>query len=251
MILSFKKRGDIIKTLFLLGILFFSFSDVKAAEIDIFKVAQKYGETLSEEKSVSDSAYIVEVIEDGISMEELLNSFVDESVFLVDNNYDNLINDSVSNNIVADFSQSNNQLSDYSSYFANAKDFTDINVSRRDAVLNKWASVNPLYDNYDTGEPDDITIIATAYTASIEECGKDDGITASGKLVSPGCIAAPRDIPFGTKIRVSGLGVFNVEDRGGAIVRVSDNIIKIDIWMESYNEAIKFGKRIYKGKILN
>lgn len=231
--------------------LLFSFSNVNAVETDIFKVAQKYGEILNEEKSVSDSAFIIEVVDDGVSMEELLNSLVDESVFSNDNNHGNLSDDLVGNNVTSDFLQNNNHLTDYSSYFANAKDFTDINVSKRDAELNKWASVNRLYDKYDNGEMDDITIIATAYTASIEECGKDDGITASGKLVSPGCIAAPRDIPFGTKIRVSGLGVFNVEDRGGAIVRVSDNIIKIDIWMESYSEAVKFGKRVYKGKILN
>ncbi len=46
-------------------------------------------------------------------------------------------------------------------------------------------------------------------------CGKADGVTASGALVTEGyTVAMCRDYPFGTKIYIEGLGIFEVQDRG-------------------------------------
>ena len=92
------------------------------------------------------------------------------------------------------------------------------------------------------------TLNASAYTAST--CGKSKGskgygVTASGaKASSWYTVAAGKGYPIGTVIYVPALknkpngGWFVVQDRGGAI---SNN--KLDIYMSTYNECIKFGRR--------
>lgn len=76
----------------------------------------------------------------------------------------------------------------------------------------------------------------TAYCGCAKCCGKTDGITASGTHVTAGrTIAAPPEIPFGTKISING-HIYTVEDRGGAI---KGN--RIDIYFESHQEALDFG----------
>ncbi len=80
----------------------------------------------------------------------------------------------------------------------------------------------------------------TAYTASLEECGKTDGITASGKPVKElHTLAAGPSIPFGTKIYIPEfMKTFVVEDRGGAI---TDR--HLDIYMKSKQDAKEFGRK--------
>lgn len=82
------------------------------------------------------------------------------------------------------------------------------------------------------------TINASAYTAAADECGKSDGITASGVKVHRGTLACPSSFPFGTKIEIDGMGIFVCEDRGGAI---KGN--HIDIYMPTKKEAFSFGRR--------
>lgn len=102
-----------------------------------------------------------------------------------------------------------------------------------------------------------ITLVCTAYSSTFADCGKSDGITASGVPAHTGTVAAPRDVKFGTKIKIpgiesfTGINIFNVEDRGGAITRINNNTIKLDVWFPTEREAINFGRRIYKGYILN
>lgn len=82
-------------------------------------------------------------------------------------------------------------------------------------------------------------INASAYTAAADECGKDDGITASGLLVKKNhTIACPPQFPLGTKIKIEGMGEYVCEDRGGAI---KGN--HIDIYMETKTEAFAFGRQ--------
>ena len=88
----------------------------------------------------------------------------------------------------------------------------------------------------------------SAYTAST--CGKSPtskgyGITASGaKATAWYTVAAGKGYPMGTVIYIPYFknqpngGWFVVQDRGGAI---SNN--KLDIYMNTYNECIKFGRR--------
>ena len=82
-------------------------------------------------------------------------------------------------------------------------------------------------------------INASAYTAAADECGKSDGITASGvKVKEKRTLACPPAFPFGTKINIEGHGTYVCEDRGGAI---KGN--HFDIYMQTKKEAFTFGRR--------
>ena len=83
------------------------------------------------------------------------------------------------------------------------------------------------------------TINASAYTAAADECGKSDGITASGlKVKEKETIACPPQFPFGVKLNIEGMGVYVCQDRGGAI---KGN--HIDIYMETKSQAFAFGRK--------
>ncbi len=107
-----------------------------------------------------------------------------------------------------------------------------------DKILARWKEKQSrLWANLETGKK--FTINASAYTAAADECGKSDGITASGiKVQEKRTLACPPAFPFGTKIAIEGLGEYRCEDRGGAI---KGN--KIDIYMETKKEAFAFGRR--------
>ncbi|MEI9966478.1 MAG: 3D domain-containing protein [Candidatus Moraniibacteriota bacterium] len=80
---------------------------------------------------------------------------------------------------------------------------------------------------------------ASAYTAAADECGKSDGITASGlRVTEKRTLACPKNFPFGTIIRIDGMGEYRCEDRGGAITTN-----RIDIYMETKSEAFAFGRQ--------
>lgn len=64
----------------------------------------------------------------------------------------------------------------------------------------------------------------TGYDICVACCGKTDGITASGTQATVGrTCAAPKGIPFGTKLYIEGIGERIVEDRGG----FADNVIDV------------------------
>ena len=77
-------------------------------------------------------------------------------------------------------------------------------------------------------------------------------ITASGRKLQVGYVAAPRDISFGSIVDIPSiekrLGVkqLTVYDRGGAIKRLSSNKIRVDVAFPTYAEAIKFGRKTYR-----
>lgn len=87
----------------------------------------------------------------------------------------------------------------------------------------------------------------SAYTAAADECGKSDGITASGiKVEENRTLACPPQYPFGTKVKVSGTGTYVCEDRGGAI---KGN--HFDIYMETKKQAFAFGRRNLEAEVVN
>lgn len=90
------------------------------------------------------------------------------------------------------------------------------------------------------------------YTVSMQETGKTDGICASGVKIYNGSIAAPSNIPFKTKISIPGMGVYTVEDRGGAIGYEGD-VMKIDVYVPnaSQSQLNKLGVKYTIGYILN
>lgn len=77
---------------------------------------------------------------------------------------------------------------------------------------------------------------ATAYTASD---GNGDGITASGIPATRGIVAVdPEVIPLGTRLYIPGYGEALAADTGGAI---QGN--RIDLVVDSYGEAVNFGRQ--------
>jgi 3D (Asp-Asp-Asp) domain-containing protein len=79
----------------------------------------------------------------------------------------------------------------------------------------------------------------TGYSPCVICCGKSDGITADGTY-APGfqgrLASAPKDIPFGTKLWVAGVGVVQVHDRGSAIKGR-----RLELFFQKYNEALQWG----------
>ena len=79
----------------------------------------------------------------------------------------------------------------------------------------------------------------------------DPTITATGAKVRRGIIAVdPKKIPYGTKVYIPGYGEAIAEDTGGAL-RNYDGIA-IDILVDTYEEAMQWGKKymevtIYEG----
>jgi 3D (Asp-Asp-Asp) domain-containing protein/uncharacterized protein YxeA len=92
----------------------------------------------------------------------------------------------------------------------------------------------------------------TAYTAGVESTGKspdhpDYGLTASGKYVKQGTtIACPPSIPFGTKMKIDGVGYRVCQDRGSDIVSG-----RLDIYMDSLSAAQSFGRQNLLVQVMN
>ncbi len=82
----------------------------------------------------------------------------------------------------------------------------------------------------------EVKMNVSAYTASIEECGKDDGIGAYGVKMQIGMVASD-DLPQGTWVEIKGK-YYVVQDRFGGGYKN-----RIDIYMEDYREAIHFGRQ--------
>jgi len=87
-----------------------------------------------------------------------------------------------------------------------------------------------------------VNYVATAYSLR--------GKTASGRMVSKGIIAAdPRVLPLGSRVRleVPGYhGEYLVADTGGMI-----RGRRIDIWIPSSRESMRFGRRTVKLTVLS
>ena len=87
-----------------------------------------------------------------------------------------------------------------------------------------------------------VSYVATAYSLR--------GRGASGLGVRKGTIAAdPRVLPFGTRVRIDAgpySGEYLVTDSGSA---VKGN--KIDVWVPTYKEACRFGRRNVKLTVLS
>jgi len=84
---------------------------------------------------------------------------------------------------------------------------------------------------------------ASAYTPFD---GGQSGITASGIPARRGLVAVdPRVIPLGTRLYIMGYGPALAADTGGAIRGT-----KIDLCVEDYNEAMRFGRRTVEVYVL-
>lgn len=105
-------------------------------------------------------------------------------------------------------------------------------VSADDSYFIVTAYYSPLPDQeyYITGNYEDELILNGKGIAG-----------ASGKFVFSGMLAAPGKYSFGTKIYLDGLGIWAVEDRGGAIVPAGQrgySYDRIDVWMGYGDEGL-------------
>lgn len=77
----------------------------------------------------------------------------------------------------------------------------------------------------------------SAYCPNSCCCGRwADGMTASGMPAEGKLVAAPPDIPFGTKVFIPGYGTAVVADRGGAIKGK-----RLDVLFPTHQEALNWG----------
>lgn len=90
-------------------------------------------------------------------------------------------------------------------------------------------------------------VTTTAYSSTVDQCDSSPFIAASGRRVHDGMVAA-NFLAFDTKIRIPeifGDKIFIVEDR---MNKRFQN--RIDIWMESREEALRYGVRNVNIEIL-
>lgn len=86
--------------------------------------------------------------------------------------------------------------------------------------------------------------IVTFYCACTICCGPQaKGITASGKAIRSGMIAAPRNIPFGTRVTIQNKQ-YVVEDRTARKYNA-----RWDIYVTNHKQAIKLGKQKHNVRI--
>jgi 3D (Asp-Asp-Asp) domain-containing protein len=92
-----------------------------------------------------------------------------------------------------------------------------------------------------------ITATVTAYCGCAKCCGKAGQPTASGKMPVEGVtVAGPRRIPFGTRVYIEGVGERVVQDR---LARKYDS--RFDVYFQSHQDALEFGKKTLKITILD
>lgn len=90
-----------------------------------------------------------------------------------------------------------------------------------------------------------MTMIATAYTADTATAFPT-GFTATGVAARRGVVAVdPRIIPLGSLVFVPGYGIATAADTGGAIIGH-----RIDLCMDSYGDAVTFGRQTIQVYVL-
>lgn len=91
------------------------------------------------------------------------------------------------------------------------------------------------------------TVEVTAYCPCRICCGKDDGITGTGRPARANRTIAvdPSVIPLGSQVYLEGLGAYVAEDVGGAIKGR-----KIDLFMDEHHQALQFGVKFTKVHLL-
>jgi 3D (Asp-Asp-Asp) domain-containing protein len=115
-------------------------------------------------------------------------------------------------------------------------------------ALKERAPVKPEAEPATSKSSNQITVKATAYTASCEGCS---GITKTGINIKENPDAKviavdPSVIPLGSKVYVEGFGKATAADIGGGI-----DGKEIDIFIPSEQDAIDFGVKKLKVTILN
>ena len=117
----------------------------------------------------------------------------------------------------------------------------------RETLEAKITSEKNQKDKKSIGTP--IKAELTAYSDDPRCSGQWGSKTAMQTRTRLGVIAAPSNIPLGSKMYIpelanyKGDAMFDVEDRGGAIKIKNDGTYVIDVWVPTYEEAKKFGRK--------
>lgn len=89
-------------------------------------------------------------------------------------------------------------------------------------------------------------LVITAYCACSVCCGKwSGGPTASGVMPRQGVTAAANAFPFGTRLRIQGVGERVVQDR---MSRRFPN--RVDVFFDTHAEARRFGIRTNRVEVV-
>ena len=130
-------------------------------------------------------------------------------------------------------------------YGLDAAVVTGMNIQVKDVPVAPPKAENTVSTN--SGEMTYAACIPMEASAYLPTDGNGAGITATGAVAQRGIVAVDPDvIPLGTRVYIPGYGTAVAADTGGAI---RGN--KIDLCMESYGEAINFGRRSVEVYILN
>jgi len=94
-------------------------------------------------------------------------------------------------------------------------------------------------------------VTVTAYNAEASQTDSDPDITASMRRVRPGTIAVSRDLfdkgwVFGRKVRIEGLGIFEIND-----LMAARHDKSIDVFIGSNQQCQAFGKRRIRAALLS
>lgn len=95
-------------------------------------------------------------------------------------------------------------------------------------------------------EPEWETWELTAYTDAPEENGGWTVTSQGTDFIDNYTLACPRELPYGTKIEIEGLGVRSCEDIGGNIKGK-----RIDVFIRDADEMQRFGRQERNVRILN
>ena len=95
------------------------------------------------------------------------------------------------------------------------------------------------------------TVTVTAYNPTTDQCDEDPLIAASMRKVRSGTIAVSRDLfdqgwVFGRKVRIEGLGIFEIND-----LMNKRYTQRIDIFMWDEGQAKEFGRKSAKAALLD
>ena len=117
-------------------------------------------------------------------------------------------------------------------------DIDDVNINAETYAENVSVEENIEEKAYSNGG-DYAAVMTMEATAYLPSDGGGAGITATGIPATYGVAAVdPAVIPLGSRLYIPGYGEAIAADTGGAIYGY-----KIDLCMESYSEAMNFGRR--------
>lgn len=95
------------------------------------------------------------------------------------------------------------------------------------------------------------TVTVTAYNPTEDQCDADPLVAASMRKVKTGTVAVSRDLfdqgwVFGKKIRIEGLGIFEINDlMNKRFTR------RVDVFMWDEDEAVRFGHKKARAALLD